>query len=86
MTSKTTSLRAFATECRKQNDSITMRDLLAKLASRELDLRDFCRRVRVLMGADILMRVVIGLEKKKKKKKGRNLAPKGVPPRKVRRA
>ena len=55
------SVDELATEIKKHHDSGLMRMLLADLRERPGDLKEFCQRVKMLIGAPALVVIVMGL-------------------------
>jgi len=66
--SSTVSVEDLAREIGRHHDSPHVRTLLEDLRGRQIDLREFCSRVRQLLGADVLVRTVKGLQDAQKKK------------------
>jgi hypothetical protein len=58
----TVSVEDLANEILRHHSSPQILHLLDGLRSRNIDLREFCSRVRQLLGADVLIRTVNGLK------------------------
>ena len=52
----------LAIEIQKHHDSDLLRSLLAELREKRVDLKEFCKRVRMLIGAPVLVATVKGLQ------------------------
>ena len=58
----------LASEIQKHHDSDLLRSLLADLRAKRVDLKEFCKRVRMLIGANVLVATVKGLQANQGKK------------------
>ena len=63
------SVEDLACEIQRHVQSPHVPVLLEELRNRTLDLKAFCTRVRQLLGADVLMKTVKGLQEAQKRKK-----------------
>ena len=58
----------LSSEIQKHHDSDLLRQLLADLRAKRVDLKEFCKRVRMLIGANVLVATVKGLQAAQKQK------------------
>jgi len=52
----------LSVEIQKHTDSEILPELLALLRAKDIDLREFCKRVRMVLGAEVLINTVRGLQ------------------------
>ena len=74
------SIEDLSNELQRHNSSPDVMRLLDQLRKREIDLREFCRRVRMLLGSDVLMATVKGLQQSQNAKKAADGASPRPPP------
>jgi len=70
MSLSTVSVEDLSTEIHRHSNSPLLRGLLEELRTRTIDLREFCSRVRQVLGPDVLLRTVEGLQKAQRAKAG----------------
>ena len=58
----------LSSEIQKHHDSDLLRTLLADLRAKRVDLKEFCKRVRMLIGANVLVATVRGLQAAQRQK------------------
>ena len=68
----------LSVEIQKHTNSHILPGLLAQLRSKQIDLREFCKRVRMVLGAEVLINTVRGLQDSQHNS-GRGAAPAPVP-------
>ena len=66
MSKPTVSINELADELQKHNNSDELKSLIEMLRSRQIDLKEFCRRVRIIMGESVLKDTVEGLQRSKR--------------------
>ena len=66
-------------ELQRHCQSPDVATLLKQLRERSIDLREFCRRVRMLLGSEVLMQTVKGLQQGQKEKADAKTAVQGSP-------
>ena len=64
----------LAIEIQKHHDSDLLRTLLTDLRAKQVDLKEFCKRVRMLIGAPVLVATVKGLQAAQSEKKAQQWA------------
>ena len=73
------SVDELADELQRHTSSPEVQPLLFQLRKREIDLKEFCRRVRMLLGSEMLMVTVKGLQQRQQAKKDAVAAAGGKP-------
>ena len=69
MLGSSVSIDDLSRELQRHCNSPEVATLLQQLRQRDIDLKEFCRRVRMMLGSEVLMATVQGLQQNQKAKK-----------------